>query len=52
VAVVPGTEVLADAIVDDLAQLLQRVEHLPGRVPALAAQREASVVPRPGRLRR
>jgi hypothetical protein len=52
VAVVPGTEVFAQAVVDDLAQFLQRAEHLPRRVPALAAQREACAVPRPGRPRR
>jgi hypothetical protein len=52
VAVVAGAEVLAQAVVDDLTQFLQGMEDLPGRVPALAAQRKARAVPRPGGLRR
>ena len=50
--VVPATQVFAQADVDDLAQLLQRVEDLPRRMSTLAAQRDACAVPRPGGLRR
>ena len=52
VPVIAAAEVVAQAVVDDLAQLLQSVKHLPGRVPALAAQRDAGAISRPGGLRR
>ena len=47
VSVIPTAEVTAQPVVDDLAKLLHSVEHLPGRVAALAGQREACAVPRP-----
>jgi hypothetical protein len=47
VSVIPAAELTAQPVVDDLAELLQSVEHLPGRVAALAAQRDARAVPRP-----
>jgi hypothetical protein len=45
VAVIPAAEVAAQAVIDVLAKLLQSVKHLPGRVTARAAQREACAVP-------
>lgn len=42
-----AAEVVAQTVVDDLAQLLQSVQDLPGRVSALAAGRDACAVPRP-----
>ena len=45
--VIPSAKVVAQPVVDHLAQLLQGVEDLPGRVAALAAQRDACAVPRP-----
>ena len=50
--VIPAAEVVAQAVVDDLAQLLQGVKDLPWRVSALAGQRDACAVPGPGRRRR
>jgi hypothetical protein len=47
VSVIPAAELTAQPVVDDLAELLQSVEHLPGRVAALATQRDACAVPRP-----
>ena len=47
VPVIPGAEIAAQAVVDRGAKLLQRVEHLPGRVPPLAAQRDPRAVPLP-----
>jgi hypothetical protein len=52
VAVIPATEVVAEPVVDDGAQLLQSVEHRSGRVAALTAQRDPGAVPRPRGLRR
>jgi hypothetical protein len=45
--VMPAAEVVTQPVVDHLAQLLQSVEDLPGRVAALATQRDACAVPRP-----
>jgi hypothetical protein len=45
--VIPAAEVTAQSVVDDLAQLLQGVEHLAGRVAGIATQRDACAVPRP-----
>jgi hypothetical protein len=50
VPVIPSTEVIAQPVVDHLAQLLQRVKNLPGGVAALATQRDARAVPRPSGL--
>ena len=50
--VIPAAEVVSQAFVDDLAQLLQSVQDLPGRVSALAAQCDACAVSRAGRRRR
>jgi hypothetical protein len=47
VPVIPAAEVAAEPVVDDGAQFLNSVKHLPGRVPALATQRDARTVPRP-----
>jgi hypothetical protein len=44
VAVIPAAEVAAQPVVDVLAKLLQSVKHLPGRVAARAAQRDACAV--------
>ena len=52
VPVIPATEVAVQPVVDHRAKLLQRVKHLPGRVTALAAQRNPCAVPRPCGLRR
>jgi hypothetical protein len=52
VPVIPAAEVNAQPVVDHLAELLQGVEHLSGRVAALATQRHACAVPRPCGLRR
>ena len=52
VAVIAAAQVIAQPVVDYLAQLLQSVEHLTGRVAALATQRHACAVARPRRLRR
>jgi hypothetical protein len=51
VPVIPAAEVVAQAVVDDLAQLLQSVQDLPGCMAALATQRDAGAVPRPGGFR-
>ena len=45
--VIPAAEVTAQPVVDDLAELLQSVEHLTGRVAARATQRDACAVLRP-----
>jgi hypothetical protein len=50
--VIPAAEVVTQAVVDDLAQLLQGVKHLPWRVSAFAGQCDACAVPRPGGLGR
>ena len=47
VPVIPAAEVAAQPVVDHRAKLLQRVEHLPGRVIVLAAQRDPCAVARP-----
>ena len=47
VPVVPIAEVTGKPVVDDRAKPLQSMQHLPGRVTALAAQRDACAVPRP-----
>jgi hypothetical protein len=47
VPVIPAAEVAAQAVVYSPAQLLQSVKHLPGRVAALATQRDACAVGRP-----
>jgi len=47
VPVIAAAELAPQPVVDDLAKLLQSVEHLPGRVAALATQRDACAVPRP-----
>jgi hypothetical protein len=47
VPVIPAAEVTAQPVVDDLAELLQSVEHLSGRVAARATEREACAVSRP-----
>jgi hypothetical protein len=52
VPVTPAAQVSAQPVVDHLTELLQRVEHLTGRVAARATQRDACAVPRPGGLRR
>ena len=52
VSVIPTAELLAQAVVDDLPELLQSVKNLPGRVSALATQRDACAVARTGGLRR
>ena len=44
------TESVTQPVVDQLAQLLQRVKDLPGRVPLRAAQRDTRGVPRSGGL--
>jgi hypothetical protein len=46
VPVIPAADVSAQPVVDDRAKLLQRAKHLPGRVAALATQRDACAVPR------
>jgi hypothetical protein len=50
--VIPAAEVNTEAVVDDLAQLLEGVKDLPWRVSALAGQCNARAVPRPSGLRR
>jgi hypothetical protein len=45
-------EVAAQPVVDGRTHLLQRMEHLPGRVARLATQRDAGAVPRPRGLDR
>jgi hypothetical protein len=52
VPVIAAAEVLAQAVVDDPAQLLKSVKNLPGRVSALAGQCDVCNVPRPRGLRR
>jgi hypothetical protein len=52
VPVVPAAEVAAQAVVNNQAQLLQSVKDLPGRVAALASQRDACAVDRPRGLGR
>ena len=52
VPVIAAAEVLAQAVVDDPAQLLKSVKNLPGRVSALAGQCDVCAVPRPRGLRR
>jgi hypothetical protein len=47
VPVLPAAQVAVQPVVDHRAKLLQCVKHLPGRVTALAAQRDACAVPRP-----
>src|SRR5215210_5920329 len=47
--VMPAAEVVTQAVVDDQAQLLRGVKHLPGRVSALAGQCDACAVLRPER---
>ena len=46
VPVIPAAEVISEAFIDDLAQLLQSVQDLPGRVSALTAQRNACAIAR------
>jgi hypothetical protein len=45
--VIAAAEVAAQPVIDDRAQLLHSVKHLPGCVAALATQRNACPVPRP-----
>ena len=52
VPVIPAAEVVAQALVDDLAQFLQSVKDLPGRVSVLATQRHPCGVLWPRGLRR
>jgi hypothetical protein len=46
VAVIPPAEIAAQPVVDDRAQLLQRVKHLTGWVTTLATDRNPRAVAR------
>jgi hypothetical protein len=46
VAVVAAPEFAAQPVVDDRTQLLERAEHLAGRVAVFAPQRDTCAVPR------
>ena len=52
VPVVAAAELATQPIVDDRPQLLHSVKHLPRRVAAFTAQRDACAVPRSRGLRR
>jgi len=52
VPVIPAAEVIAQPVVDHLAQLLKSMQDLPGRVATLATESDACAVPRPGGLGR
>ena len=47
VPVISAAQVTAQPVVDYLAELLQGVEHLTGRVATVASQGHACAVPRP-----